>query len=213
MFGKSAAESVLLLLAFDTGDTQVSHFLLLFVLNQHLLALHPATFHCHWTEAESHHLHLRAHQLVSVLIKESYLSLRAHQSSLALCEAAAIHPSPASLLRGCLCRDGGQEVAVPALPAARRDCSLLLCSRQDLNISSFLPPLLQGARATWDELFSCIALAHTCSGRALHNLGVVRCRLASNRLCSSSASAAGNAPRRSPLSKQSSSVTSLLVCR
>ena len=80
----------------------------LFLLSQRFSALHPPTFHCRWLEASSHRLHLQAHQLVSVLIKESYLSLRAHPSSAALCEAAVIHPSPASLLRAGLCCDAGQ---------------------------------------------------------------------------------------------------------
>lgn len=114
-------------------------FSFLFVLKQQFLPLHPATSRCRWTEASSHHLHLRAHQLVSVLIKESQLSLWTHQSSLALCDAAAIHPSPASSLRAGCAEMVGWEVAVPALHAVQRGCSpqAFRPSRQDPKISSF----------------------------------------------------------------------------
>lgn len=143
MFGKSAADSSLLLPAFDTSDTQVSHFFFyLFLLNQRFLALHPPTFHCRWSEAQSHHLHLQAHQLVSVLIKESYLSLRAHQSSPALCEAAVIHPSPASLLRGRQRCRGGQGGCRASTPRGTGRLRLAKGSSAVARTSAFLPFVL-----------------------------------------------------------------------
>ena len=161
-FGKSAADSGLLLLAFDTGDTQASHFLLPF-------SAEPA-----FPGSPSTHLSLSlvgsleppaasASPSISFCFNQGIISLSSGLSIVSGSLRSCSHPSFTCLIaqRKVVLRWWAGRLLCQQHIAA---CGTFLSSGQDLDISSFLPLFLQGTRATWDELLSSAAVAHSCSG-------------------------------------------------